>query len=355
MKRYNFSAGPAILSSEVLAEIAENVRDYQGSGLSLLELSHRGKAYDQIAEESLSLLRELLSLPPNYHPLFLWGGATALFSLIPYNVMAPQKKIGFVDTGVWTTKAIKGASYYGETAIVASSRDQNYNYIPKNFSIDPNLGYLHLCSNNTIYGTQYHHYPDSPVPVIADFSSDIFSRPVDVTQFDLLFASAQKNLGPAGTVVVVVKEDLLERSERNMPDIFNFKKHIEKQSRLNTPPVFSIYGSLVNMKWIQRLGMENIAQNNKTKADALYAAIDQSDLFHCKVAPEDRSIMNVTFSVEDAEHEKRFLAFAEEQNIVGIKGHRLSGGFRASIYNAMDLEGVQYLISVMQDFEKRKA
>jgi len=214
---------------------------------------------------------------------------------------------------------------------------------------------VHLTSNNTIYGTQFHEYPKSPVPVVADFSSDIFSRPVDVTQFDLLFASAQKNLGPAGTVVVVVKEDLLERSGIQMPDIFNFKKHIEKESRLNTPPVFSIYGSLVNMRWIQKVGLEKIAIDNKAKAEALYKAIDQSSLFYASVAPEDRSIMNVTFRMQEEVPEERFLQYAEKRNIVGLKGHRLSGGFRASIYNAMDLEGVQYLISALQDFEKEQA
>lgn len=355
MKRYNFSAGPAILSSEVLSEIAEAVRDYKGSGLSLLELSHRGKEYDQIAEESLYLLRELLQLPNDYHPLFLWGGATALFSLIPYNVMAPNKPIGFIDTGVWCSKAIKAGTYYGETKVIASSKDRNYSYIPKDIHIDQELGYVHLCSNNTIYGTQYHEYPKSPVPVIADFSSDIFSRPVDPTQFDLMFASAQKNLGPAGTVVVIVKESLLERSGVSMPDIFNFKKHIDKQSRLNTPPVFSIFGSLVNMRWIKRQGLDNIAKANQQKADALYQAIDKSDLFYTSVSKEDRSIMNVAFRMKDESQEARFLQYAEAQNIVGIKGHRLSGGFRASMYNAMDLAGVEYLISVLESFEKEKA
>ncbi len=355
MKRYNFSAGPAILSSEVLSEIAEGVRDYKGSGLSILELSHRGKAYDDIAVESLSLIREMLQLPNNYHPLYLWGGATALFSLIPFNVKAPNKPVGFIDTGVWSTKAVKAAGYYGETQIIASSKDRNYNYIPKNFTIDPKLAYIHLTSNNTIFGTQFHEYPKSPVPVIADFSSDILSRPVDIEQFDLIFASAQKNLGPAGTVLVVVKEELLEMSGIEMPDIFNFKKHIEKESRLNTPPVFSIYGSLVNLKWIQRVGLSNIAAANKAKAKALYDAIDNSDLFYCTVASEDRSIMNVTFRMHDESQESRFLAYTQEQNIVGIKGHRLSGGFRASLYNAMDLAGVDYLISVIESFEKEKS
>lgn len=355
MKQYNFSAGPAILSSEVLNEIADSVRDYKGSGLSLLELSHRGKAYDEIAHESLNLLSELLGLPDNYHPLYLWGGATALFSLIPFNVMAPGKKIGVIDTGVWSTKAIKAASYYGEAEVIASSADKNYSYIPKNINIDPSLGYVHLTSNNTIFGTQFHQYPNSPVPVIADFSSDIFSRPVDINQFDLVFASAQKNLGPAGTVAVAVKDDLLERSGIKMPDIFNFKKHIERESRLNTPPVISIYGSLINMRWIKRIGLDKIAADNQAKATALYEAIDKSDLFSTTVAPEDRSIMNVTFRAKDETQEPRFLKYAEQHNIVGIKGHRLSGGFRASIYNAMDLAGVQYLISVLEAFEKEEA
>lgn len=356
MKKYNFSAGPAILAQPVIDEIALGIKDFENSGLSILELSHRGPEYDRINAEAHDMVRELLNLPYNYHPFFLFGGATTLFSLIPMNILKEDETMAFVDTGVWSMKAIKSAGFYGKAQVVASSEDKSYNYVPEIPRDLSDASLLHLTSNNTIYGTRFQEYPNIEIPLIADFSSDIFSEPIDITQFGLIYASAQKNLGPSGTTLVVIREDLLRRSGRALPPIFDFKSHIEKESRLNTPPMFSIYGCWVNMKWIQKMGLANLAKSNEEKAIRLYAAIDKSSLFNCNVPKaEDRSKMNVTFQISKKDLEGAFLKYSASRGIVGIKGHRLSGGFRASIYNAMDLDGVDALIETIESFEKEKA
>lgn len=357
MKKHNFSAGPAILPAPVLKEAARAVTNYEGIGLSLLEISHRGKEFTAIIEEANALMRELLELPSDYHVLWLSGGASTQFFMIPMNLLDAGETAAYVDTGTWANKAIKEAKGFGDVDVLASSKEQNYTFIPKGYKIPKDAKYLHLTSNNTIFGTQLHKFPKSPVPIVCDMSSDFLSRPVDVRPFGLIYAGAQKNVGPAGTTVVIVREDMLGKVNRTIPTMLDYRTFVKENSLYNTPPVYPIYVSMLTLRWLKKGGgLKAIQRKNKAKAALLYQEIDANPLFRGTVAREDRSLMNVCFVMEDryAALEKDFQAEAEANGLVGLKGHRSVGGFRASIYNAMPKAGVQALVDLMQDFARRK-
>lgn len=354
MKKHNFSAGPAILPASVIQEAAKAVLNFNGIGLSLLEISHRSADFIKVMDEAEALVGELLQLPDNYKVMFLSGGASSQFFMTAMNLLDQEGRAAYVDTGTWSSKAIKEARLFGNVDVIASSKDQNYSYIPKGFDIPEDISYLHLTSNNTIYGTQYHEFPEVAAPIVSDMSSDIFSRPLDISKFGLIYAGAQKNLGPAGVTLVIVNEDLLGKVSRTLPNMLNYKNHIAQQSSYNTPPVFPIYVSMLTMRWIKELGgLKAMHDRNREKAGLMYAEIDRNPLFKGVAAADDRSLMNATFVMENPEHEKAFLSAAKEAGCDGIKGHRSVGGFRASIYNAMELSSVQALVDVMQDFEKK--
>jgi len=354
--KHNFGAGPGILPHEVLKQASEAVIDFNGTGLSLLEISHRSKEFEAVLDEAVSLVKELFNVPEGYSVLFLQGGASTQFALAPYNLLPEGGKAAYVETGVWANKALKEAKYFGEVQVVASSKEANFTYIPKDFEIPADASYIHITSNNTIYGTQLQEFFKSPIPVVCDMSSDIFSRVVNVADFGLIYAGAQKNMGPAGVTLVIVKEDLLGKTGRKIPAMFNYQTQIEGGSMYNTPPVFAIYVSMLTLKWLKaKGGVPAIEQENITKARVLYEEIDRNPLFKAVAAVEDRSKMNVCFVMENPELEKPFLKLAEERGIVGIKGHRSVGGFRASIYNALPISSIYVLIDVMQEFaEKNK-
>jgi phosphoserine aminotransferase len=353
MQKHNFSAGPSILPKVVFEEAAKAVVDYQDSGLSLMELSHRGSEFDAIMLESVNLVRELLDLDESYHVLFLSGGASSQFFMTAMNLLNPEDTAYFVDTGVWSSKAIKEAQLYGKVAVLASSKESKYDRIPGGFTVPGDGRYLHLTSNNTIYGTQYHWWPESPIPVVVDMSSDIFSRRVDARKFALIYAGAQKNMGPAGTTLVVVREDLLGHVHRQIPSMLDYRNHIKENSCFNTPPVFPIYVSMLNMRWLKvQGGVGALEELNRSKATRLYAEIDRNPLFQGNVQAADRSWMNATFVTIQSAHEKSFLDACIAAGIIGIKGHRSAGGFRASMYNALPMESVEILVGVMQEFEK---
>ncbi|SCW57494.1 3-phosphoserine/phosphohydroxythreonine transaminase [Mucilaginibacter sp. NFR10] len=354
--KHNFGAGPGILPHEVLKQASEAVIDFNGTGLSLLEISHRSKEFEAVLDEAVSLVKELFNVPEGYSVLFLQGGASTQFALAPYNLLPEGGKAAYVETGVWANKALKEAKYFGEIQIVASSKEANFTYIPKDFEIPADAAYIHITSNNTIYGTQLQEFFKSPIPVVCDMSSDIFSRVVNVADFGLIYAGAQKNMGPAGVTLVIVKDDLLGKTGRKIPAMFNYQTQIEGGSMYNTPPVFAIYVSMLTLKWLKaKGGVPAIEQENITKARVLYEEIDRNPLFKAVAAVEDRSKMNVCFVMENPELEKPFLKLAEERGIVGIKGHRSVGGFRASIYNALPISSIYVLIDVMQEFaEKNK-
>jgi phosphoserine aminotransferase len=357
MKQHNFSAGPAILPASVLKEAAKAVTNYQGIGLSLLELSHRGPEFTAIIEEANALMAELLNLPEGYRVLWLSGGASTQFFMVPFNLLAENATAAYVDTGTWASKAIKEAKGFGNINVLASSKEQNYNWIPKGYKIPKDVSYLHLTSNNTIFGSQLHKFPKSPVPIVCDMSSDFLSRPIDVSQFGLIYAGAQKNLGPAGTTVVIVREDLLGKVNRYMPAMLDYRTFIQENSLYNTPPVYPIYVSMLTLRWLKKGGgVKAIQRKNKAKAAILYDEIDANPLFKGTVVKEDRSLMNVCFVMADKYTglEKEFLKETEANGMVGLKGHRSVGGFRASIYNAMPKQSVQALVDLMQDFAKRK-
>jgi phosphoserine aminotransferase len=357
MKKHNFSAGPAILPASVLKEAGKAAVNYQGMGLSLLELSHRGPEFTAIIEEANVLMKEIIGLPEGYHVLWLSGGASTQFFMAPMNLLNPDETAAYTDTGTWANKAIKEAKGFGHVQVLASSKDQNYNFIPKGYKIPRDVKYLHLTSNNTIFGTQLHKFPKSPVPLVCDMSSDFLSRPFDPAQFGLIYAGAQKNLGPAGTTVVIVREDLLGTVSRHLPSMLDYRTFIAENSLYNTPPVFPIYVSLLTLRWIKKNGgLKGIQRKNKTKAAVLYQEIDRNPLFKGTTAVEDRSLMNVCFVMEEkyAGLEKEFLKETEAHGMVGLKGHRSVGGFRASIYNAMPKSSVQALADLMADFAKRK-
>lgn len=354
MKKHNFYAGPSILSEYTLEKTAEAIKDFAGTGLSVLEISHRSKEFTAVIENAASLVKELLEVPEGYHVLFLGGGASMQFCMVPYNLL--NKKAAYLNTGTWANKAMKEAKLFGEVVEVASSKDANYTFIPKDYEIPADADYFHFTTNNTIYGTEIRKDLDSPVPLVADMSSDIFSRPVDVSKYDIIYAGAQKNLAPAGVAIAIVKESAMGHVERVIPTMLDYRTHISKGSMFNTPPVLPIFSALKTLEWYKQLGgIKKLEELDKAKASALYDAIDNSKMFVGTAKAEDRSIMNVTFVMkpEYAELEKDFVDFASTKGIVGIKGHRSVGGFRASIYNAMPMSSVQVLIDAMKEFENK--
>lgn len=354
MKKLNFYAGPSILSEFTIKNTADAVMDFNGTGLSILEISHRSKEFQAVMDEAQALTKELLDIPEGYEVLFLGGGASLQFCMVPFNLL--NKKAAYLDTGVWASKAIKEAKLFGEVDVVASSKDANYTFVPKDYTIPADADYFHITTNNTIYGTELRQDPDSPIPLVADMSSDIFSRKIDVSKYNIIYAGAQKNLAPSGVTIVIVKTEALGNVERAIPTMLNYRTHIDKGSMFNTPPCLPIYSALQTLKWYKAQGgVDAMEKLDKLKAAKLYDAIDSSKIFVGTAKPEDRSIMNVCFVMkpEYAELEKQFIEFATANNIVGIKGHRSVGGFRASIYNAMPLESVETLINVMKEFENK--
>lgn len=354
--KHNFGAGPGILPHEVLKQAAAAVVDFNGIGLSILEISHRSPEFEAVLEEAVKLVKELFSVPEGYSVLFLQGGASTQFAMAPYNLLPEDGKAAYLESGVWANKALKEAKYFGETQIVATAKESNFTFIPKDFEIPADAAYFHITSNNTIYGTQLHKFFKSPVPVVCDMSSDIFSRKVNVADFGLIYAGAQKNMGPAGVTLVIVKDDILGKTGRKIPAMLNYQTQIEGGSMYNTPPVFAIYVSMLTLNWLKsKGGVEAIEKENEAKARVLYEEIDRNPIFKGVCAVEDRSHMNVCFVVENPELEKPFLKLCDEKGIVGIKGHRSVGGFRASIYNALPITSVYVLIDAMREFaEKNK-
>ena len=353
MKKHNFYAGPSILSEYTIKNTADAILNFADTGLSILEVSHRSKEFQAVIDEAAALVKELLNVPQGYSVLFLGGGASMQFCMIPYNFL--QNKAAYLDTGTWASNAIKEAKLFGEVDVVASSKDANYTYIPKDFTVPADVDYFHFTTNNTIYGTEIRHDPDLGVRLIADMSSDIFSRPIDVAKYDAINAGAQKNLAPAGVTIVIVKDEALGHVERAIPTMLNYKTHIAKGSMFNTPPVLPIYSALQTLRWYRDMGgIEALEKRDMEKAALLYEAIDSSRMFQGTVTdPADRSIMNVCFVMtpEYKDLEKDFIDFAGGRGIVGIKGHRSVGGFRASLYNAMPIDSVRVLVEAMKDFE----
>lgn len=356
MKKFNFSAGPAILPAEVLQQAAEACVNINNSGLSILEISHRGADFSAILVEAEALVREIGNIGSDYAVLFLSGGASSQFFMAPMNLLPSDGKAVYLDTGSWSAKAIKEAKAFGEVVVAASSREDNYTYIPKQYDLPEDAAYLHLTSNNTIFGTQYSEWPETDLPLVCDMSSDMYSRPFPLERFGLIYAGAQKNLGPAGVTLVIVRKDMLGKVERYIPTMLKYQTHIDKGSTYNTPPVFPIYVLMLTMRWIkQNGGLSAMARKNEEKARILYQEIDDNPLFRTTVTqPEDRSLMNVTFVMTEGneDREAAFLKACVEAGCVGVKGHRSVGGFRASIYNAMPREGVETLVRVMREFSQ---
>ena len=352
MKKHNFSAGPAILPQEVLQQASDAVRELDDSGLSLIEISHRSAAFMAIMEEATALALELTGLEnTHYRAQFLQGGASMQFLMTAYNLL--ETKAGYINTGAWSDKAIKEAKGFGEVVELASSKADNYNYIPKQYTVENDLDYVHLTTNNTIFGTQFHEIPVLSAPLVADMSSDIFSREFDYSKFGLFYAGAQKNLGPAGTTLVVADMDLLGKVSRKIPSMMDYAIHIDKGSMFNTPPVFAVYTSMLNMRWIKAQGgLAAVGKNNAEKATRLYAEIDRNAAFVGFAAKEDRSQMNATFNLTDPDTAARFDTLWNDAGISGLKGHRSVGGYRASIYNALGLDSIDLLIEVMKEFER---
>lgn len=353
MKKHNFSAGPCILPQEVLLKASEAVMDFNGSGLSLIEISHRSKDFVDVMENARSLAIELLGLEgKGYKALFLQGGASLEFLMVAYNFL--ETKAGYLNTGTWSDKSIKEAKFFGEVIEVGSSKDENFNYIPKGYNIPKGLDYLHLTSNNTIFGTQLKKFPKTDAPLICDMSSDIFSRQMDFSQFDLIYAGAQKNMGPAGTTLIVVKEDVLGKVSRKIPSMLDYQVHISKDSMFNTPAVFPVYVSMLTLEWLKNMGgIDAIEEINKKKARLLYSEIDLSPVFNGYANKEDRSNMNATFSLTNDKLKEPFEAMLKEAGINGLNGHRSVGGYRASMYNALSLDSVGVLVDVMSEMERK--
>jgi len=352
MKKHNFSAGPSILPAPVMEKAAAAVQELNGMGLSLIEISHRSKEFIAIMEKAQALALELTGLTDKgYKALFLQGGASTQFLMTAANLM--KSKAGYINTGAWSDKAIKEAKRYGEVIEIASSKDKNFNYIPKGQDIPSDLDYLHITTNNTIFGTQFHELPQTDVPLIADMSSDIFSRQFDYSAFDLFYAGAQKNMGPAGTTLVIVKESLLAQMNTDVPSMLSYNIHADKGSMFNTPPVFPIYTSMLTLEWLKEQGgLQAIEKHNQAKAKLVYDEIDRNAAFEGFAAKEDRSYMNATFNLAEGVDGTAFDDLWNEANISGLKGHRSVGGYRASIYNALSLESAQHLVNIMQEFEK---
>lgn len=357
MKKHNFSAGPSILPRVAVENAAQAVLDLNGIGLSVLEISHRTKDFEDVLNEAISLFKELLHIPEGYSILFLGGGASMQFCMVPFNLL--EKKAGYINTGVWAKKAMKEAKLFGDVVTVASSEDKNFSYIPKEYTIPTDLDYLHITTNNTIFGTEYKTDIDSPVTLVADMSSDILSRQVDVSKYGLIYGGAQKNLGPAGVTFVIVRDDILGKVSRAIPSMLDYRTHVNGNSMFNTPPVFPIYVVRETLKWLKSIGgVPAVQKLNQEKAAILYEEIDRNSMFQGTAAKEDRSLMNVCFVYSEPYKDMditEFVNFAKERGMVGIKGHRLVGGFRASIYNAMPKESVQALVACMQEFEKQYA
>ncbi len=352
MKKHNFNPGPSILPPYTLEETAKAIHDFAGTGLSILEVSHRSKEFEAVINETVALFKELLHIPEGYAVVFVGGGASTQFFHVPYNLL--EKKAAYLITGQWAQKAAKEAKLFGPVEVVASSEDKNFTYIPKNFTIPADADYFHITTNNTIYGTEILTDLDSPVPLVADMSSDIFSRPVDISKYGLIYGGAQKNLAPAGLTFVIVREDILGKVSRPLPTMVDYRTHIKNNSLYNTPPVVILYSALLTLRWMKEQGgVAEMERRNKAKAELLYNEIDRNKLFVGTVAKEDRSRMNVCFVMAPGyEHlEAEFAEFAKSKGMVGIKGHRSVGGFRASLYNALPLESVQALVECMQEFE----
>ena len=353
--KHNFFAGPSILSEFTIKNTAAAVENFAGTGLSLLEVSHRGKEFIAVCDEARALVKELLDVPVTHEVIFLGGGASMQFCMVPYNLL--NRKAAYLDSGTWASKAIKEAKLFGEVDVVASSKDKNYSYIPKDYTVSSDSDYFHITTNNTIFGTEMHVIPEVDVPLVADMSSDIFSRPVDVSKFDVVYAGAQKNLAPAGVTVIIVRKDALGKVDRPIPSMLNYQIHINNDSMFNTPPVLPVFSALQTLKWYKELGgISAMQQKNMEKAAILYDEIDRNKLFKGTAAIEDRSLMNVCFVMNDeyVELESAFNQLATANGMVGIKGHRSVGGFRASLYNAMPKSSVEALVETMKAFEKQQ-
>ncbi len=349
MKKHNFSSGPAILPQSVMKEAAEAVLDFNGMGLSILEISHRSKEFVAVMEEAQALTKELLGLGDEFSVLFLTGGASSQFYMTAMNLLNPDETAAIIDTGNWSAKAIKEAELFGKVAVVASSKADEYKHVPKEFDLPSDTKYLHITTNNTVNGTQFHEIPTVSMPLVADMSSDIFSRKIDAKKYGLIYAGAQKNTGPAGTTMVIIRKDMLNQVERKIPTMLDYQTHVNKGSMFNTPPVFPVYVSMLTLRWLKANGgIEAMEKINIAKAELLYGEIDRNPHFEGRVAKADRSLMNVTFLAKTPEAEARFFKLCEENAISGIKGYRTIGGFRASIYNAMPMSSVEHLVSVMQ-------
>ncbi len=354
---FNFYPGPATLPVEVLEKARDEMLNYKGSGMSIMELSHRSRLFSELMEETEKLFIDIMEIPEGYSVLFLQGGASTQFLMVPMNLMSGNKKADYIVTGSWSEKAVKEAKLFGEVRIVASSKDKNYSYVPfvGSEKFDSNADYVHITTNNTIYGTRFFYTPDtSNIPLVADMSSNIMSEKIEVEKFGLIYAGAQKNLGPAGVTVVIIRNDLIEKAKNEIPTMLKYKTHAEKHSLFNTPPCFNIYICNLVLKWVKNIGgLAEIERRNKEKAKILYDFLDQSEFFIPTAEKESRSLMNVTFLLRDEKLNEVFIEEAEKEGLIGLKGHRSVGGMRASLYNAMSVEGVKKLVSFMKDFEAR--
>lgn len=351
MKKHNFSAGPSILAPEVFQKASQALLDFEGTGLSVIEVSHRSPEFVRVIERARALALEIAGLDDSYTTLFLQGGASMQFLMVPYNLL--ETKAAYIDTGTWANKAQKEAALFGNTEVIASSKADGYKYIPKNVTVPTDANYLHITTNNTIYGTEFHSLPQTDIPLVADMSSDIFSRPLDYKQFSLIYAGSQKNLGASGSTLVIVKKDILGKVSRKLPSMMDYQLHIKNDSMFNTPSTFAVYVNLLVLEWIQAQGgLQALGKRNQAKADLLYGEIDRNPLVVGYANKEDRSLMNVVFNLTDESTKERFDTLCKEANISGIKGHRSVGGYRASIYNALPLESVQILVDVLKEFER---
>jgi len=351
MKKHNFSAGPSILAPEVFQKASQALLDFEGTGLSVVEISHRSPEFVRVIERARALALEIAGLDDSYTTLFLQGGASMQFLMVPYNLL--ETKATYIDTGTWANKAQKEAALFGNTEVIASSKADGYKYIPKNVTVPTDANYLHITTNNTIYGTEFHSLPQTDIPLVADMSSDIFSRPLDYKQFSLIYAGSQKNLGASGSTLVIVKKDILGKVSRKLPSMMDYQLHIKNDSMYNTPSTFAVYVNLLVLEWIQAQGgLQALGKRNQAKADLLYGEIDRNPLVVGYANKEDRSLMNVVFNLTDENTKERFDTLCKEANISGIKGHRSVGGYRASIYNALPLESVQVLVDVLKEFER---
>ena len=351
MKKHNFSAGPSILAPEVFQKASQALLDFEGTGLSVIEVSHRSPEFVRVIERARALALEIAGLDDSYTTLFLQGGASMQFLMVPYNLL--ETKAAYIDTGTWANKAQKEAALFGNTEVIASSKADGYKYIPKNVTVPTDANYFHITTNNTIYGTEFHSLPQTDIPLVADMSSDIFSRPLDYKQFSLIYAGSQKNLGASGSTLVIVKKDILGKVSRKLPSMMDYQLHIKNDSMFNTPSTFAVYVNLLVLEWIQAQGgLQALGKRNQAKADLLYGEIDRNPLVVGYANKEDRSLMNVVFNLTDESTKERFDTLCKEANISGIKGHRSVGGYRASIYNALPLESVQVLVDVLKEFER---